>query len=292
MTQQEYDAMMKQYALEQQLRSQYSVSPYNPTQFAGKTGAAQNSSLNDLLGNIGYNPADLFGGNYGPAQTMPAQEAFVDPGNPTQEMYGYSTAYKPMFDAISAGTDPKSAAKQFFDANPDQYTDSEDPAAKQKDVADMVKLGEQFATDASKRNKAIAEYQASGDKAKSDWVAKNPKNMVQDQMSVYDRQAQDYSGRSFDAKTLIGGYAKNAYTPPTAARTAKVGGANVVVPARSSAAQTFSATQLFEDPAMNNLVNQILQTKIDKAKQTTSRGVENLDFMNKFTAAYGNPYQK
>lgn len=286
MTQQEYDAMMKQYALEQQLRSQYSASPYNPTQFAGKTGSAQNSSLNDLLGNIGYNPADLFGGNYGPAQTMPAQAAFVDPGNPTQEMYGYSTAYKPMFDAISGGTDPKSAAKQFFDANPDQYTDSEDPAAKQN-VADMVKLGEQFATDASKRNKAIAEYQASGDKAKSDWAAKNPKNMVQDQMSVYDRQVQDYGGKSFDAKTLTGAYAKNMYqAPPTRGSNASTAGRRV------GNGGVFSATQLFEDPAMNELANKILQAKIEKAKQTTSRGAENLDFMNKFTAAYGNPYQK
>lgn len=291
MTQQEYDAMMEQYALEQQLRSQYSVSPYNPAQFAGKTGAAQNSSLNNLLGNVGYNPADLFGGNYGPAETMPAQADYVDPGNLTQETYGYSTAYKPMFDAIASGVDPKSAAKQFFVDNPDQYTDSADTAAMQKDVAEMVKLGEQFAADKFKQDKSKMEYESAGRKAQSDWAAKNPKNMIQDQMSVYDRQVQDYNGRSFDAKTLIGGYAKNAYTPPTAARTAKVGSANVVIPARSSAAQTFSATQLFEDPAMNELANKILQAKIEKAKQATSRGAENLDFMNKFTAAYGNPYK-
>ena len=292
MTQQEYDAMMEQYALEQQLRSQYSASPYNPAQFAGKTGAARNSSLNNLLGNVGYNPADLFGGNYAPAETMPAQEDYVDPGNLTQETYGYSTAYKPMFDAIASGVDPKSAAKQFFVDNPDQYTDSADTVAMQKDVAEMVKLGEQFAADKFKQDKSKMEYESAGRKAKSDWDAKNPKNMVQDQMSVYDRQVQDYGGRSFDAKTLLGGYAKNAYAPPTAARTAKVGSANVVIPARSSAAQTFSATQLFEDPAMNELANKILQAKIEKAKQATSRGAENLDFMNKFTAAYGNPYQK
>jgi hypothetical protein len=288
MTQQEYDAMMKQYALEQQLREQYSASPYNPTQFAGKTGSAQNSSLNNLLGNVGYNPADLFGGNYGPAGTMPVQADYVDPGNLTQETYGYSTAYKPMFDAIASGVDPKSAAKQFFVDNPNQYTDAADPAATQKDVADMIKLGESFAADKFKQDKSKAEYDSAGRKAQADWAAKNPKNMIQDQMSVYDRQVQDYGGQSFDAKKLAGEYAHAAYRAPIKAPV-KIG--SVQIPASQGTGGVFSSTQLFEDPAMNNLVNQILQTKIDKAKQTTSRGAENLDFMNKFTAAYGNPYK-
>lgn len=287
MTQQEYDAMMKQYALEQQLRSQYSVSPYNPAQFAGKTGAAQNSSLNNLLGNVGYNPADLFGGDYAPAETMPVQADYVDPGNLTQETYGYSTAYKPMFDAIASGVDPKSAAKQFFVDNPDQYTDSADTAAMQKDVAEMVKLGEQFATDKFKQDKSKMEYESAGRKAQSDWAAKNPKNTIRDQPTAYAQQANVFGG-DFNANDLMGAYAKAMYQAPVKSPV-KIG--SVQIPASQGTGGVRSSTQAFTDPMISQIVNDMVQRKIDQSKQTILRSPENAQFMNAMTAAYGNPYK-
>jgi hypothetical protein len=287
MTQQEYDAMMKQYALEQQLREQYSASPYNPAQFAGKTGANQNTSLKNLLGNVGYNPSDLFGGDYAPAETMPVQADYVDPGNLTQETYGYSTAYKPMFDAIAGGVDPKSAAKQFFVDNPDQYTDAADPAAMQKDVAEMVKLGESFAADKFKQDKSKAEYESAGRKAQSDWAAKNPKNMINDQTTGYAQQAKVFGG-DFNANDLMGAYAKAMYQAPIKAPV-KIG--SVQIPASQGTGGVLSSTQAFKDPMISQIVNDMVQRKIDQAKQTVIRGPENAQFMNTMTAAYGNPYK-
>lgn len=67
---------------------------------------------------------------------------------------------------------------------------------------------------------------------------------------------------------------------------------SVQIPASQGTGGVRSSTQAFTDPMISQIVNDMVQRKIDQSKQTILSSPENAQFMNAMTAAYGNPYQK